>query len=329
MKNKRILVLGGGGFIGSNLVKHLKSNDNYVVAIDMFSPSFSKSLADQFLVADLREEKVTIEILENQFDYIFQLAADMGGAGYIFTGENDANIMASSSKINLNLIMAAVLHKFKGTIFYASSACIYPEFNQMDPDSPNCEESTAYPAQPDSEYGWEKLFSERLYLAFQRNYGINVRIGRFHNVYGPEGVFDGGKEKAPAAICRKVASAKNGDSIEIWGDGKQTRSFLYISDCLEAMIKLIQSDVKIPINIGSEEMVTINQLADVTIEISGKKLEKAHVNGPQGVRGRCSDNRHIKASLGWSPKYSLLDGLTCTYQWINGLIDRSENKIKL
>jgi nucleoside-diphosphate-sugar epimerase len=244
----------------------------------------------------------------------------MGGAGYIFSGDNDADIMASSSKINLNLLGAAVQHRFKGTIFYASSACIYPEFNQMDPNSPVCEESSAYPAQPDSEYGWEKLFSERLFMAFQRNHGVQTRIARFHNVYGPEGVFVGGKEKAPAAICRKVACSKDGDAIEIWGDGEQTRSFLYIEDCLDAMIQLIQSSVDYPLNIGSEEMVTINGLAEMAIDMSEKKLSLLHVKGPQGVRGRCSDNRRIKELLNWTPKYSLKDGLSITYQWIKSNI---------
>jgi nucleoside-diphosphate-sugar epimerase len=320
MKNCKVLVLGGGGFIGVNLVNRLKALGNYVKVIDLQSPQFSISQADEFLNQDLRDELVLMNALKEPFDYIFQLAADMGGAGYIFTGENDADIMASSSKINLNLLAAAVKHKFKGVIFYASSACIYPEYNQMDPDSPNCEESSAYPAQPDSEYGWEKLYSERLYMAFQRNYGIQARIARFHNIYGPEGVFDGGKEKAPAAICRKVVKAENGETIEIWGDGKQTRSFLYIEDCLDAIIQLIQSPIQQPLNIGSEEMVTINQLAEIVIEISNKKLNLSHINGPQGVRGRCSDNRLIKEYLNWSPKYSLKEGISFTFQWISNEI---------
>lgn len=316
MKNKKILVLGGGGFIGTNLVKRLKSNGNHVTSIDLNLPHFSKSMADEFIIADLREDNVLANLLDNSYDFVFQLAADMGGAGYIFTGENDADIMASSSKINLNLLGAAVQNKFNGTIFYASSACIYPEFNQMNPESPNCAESSAYPAQPDSEYGWEKLFSERLYMAFNRNYGINVRIGRFHNVYGPEGVFAGGKEKAPAAICRKVITSVDGTAIEIWGDGKQTRSFLYIEDCLDAMLRLVDSDVTEPINIGSTEMVTINELANIAIAISGKKLKLHHISGPQGVRGRCSDNQIIKQKLGWSPNYNLKSGMQLTFKWI-------------
>lgn len=318
MKNKRVLVLGGGGFIGANLVKRLKKLGNHIVAIDLNYPQFSATQADQFIQADLRDERTLTDALCESYDFIFQLAADMGGAGYIFTGDNDADIMASSSKINLNLLSAAVKNQFKGTIFYASSACIYPEYNQMDPDSPNCEESSAYPAQPDSEYGWEKLFSERLFMAFQRNYGIQVRIARFHNVYGPEGVYDGGKEKAPAAICRKVALAKDGESVEVWGDGKQTRSFLYIEDCLDAMILLIQSNVIEPINIGSEEMVTINELVEKTIRISKKSLGIHHVLGPQGVRGRCSNNTKVFTALNWQPKYSLEEGVTHTYSWIYG-----------
>jgi GDP-D-mannose 3',5'-epimerase len=322
MTNKKVLVLGGGGFIGANLVNRLKLEGNQVTSIDLQFPQYSNSLADEFIIADLRDDKVLLKTLDDSYDYVFQLAADMGGAGYIFTGENDADIMASSSKINLNLLGSVVQNKFKGTIFYASSACIYPEYNQLNPETPNCAESSAYPAQPDSEYGWEKLFSERLYLAFHRNYSINVRIGRFHNVFGPEGVFDGGKEKAPAAICRKVIKAIDGETIEIWGDGKQTRSFLYIDDCLDAIIQLIQSDVLIPINIGSVEMVTINELAQIAIDLSGKKIKLVHIKGPQGVRGRCSDNRIIKKALGWTPKHNLKDGMSITYNWIEAKLKK-------
>jgi nucleoside-diphosphate-sugar epimerase len=317
MKNKRVLVLGGGGFIGANLVKRLKRLGNHIVAIDLNYPQFSASYADQFIQADLRDERILTEALSKSYDFIFQLAADMGGAGYIFTGDNDADIMASSSKINLNLLSAAVKNRFKGTIFYASSACVYPEYNQMDPDSPNCEESSAYPAQPDSEYGWEKLFSERLFMSFQRNYGIQTRIARFHNVYGPEGVYEGGKEKAPAAICRKIIEAPTNGTVEVWGDGKQTRSFLFIDDCLDAMIKLIQSSCKEPLNIGSEEMVTINQLVELTIAISGKNAKILHIEGPQGVRGRCSNNLKVTQAIGWSPEISLNDGIKMTYAWIS------------
>jgi nucleoside-diphosphate-sugar epimerase len=317
MKNKRVLVLGGGGFIGANLVKRLKRLGNHIVAIDLNYPQFSATYADQFIQADLRDERILTEALSKSYDFIFQLAADMGGAGYIFTGDNDADIMASSSKINLNLLSAAVKNRFKGTIFYASSACVYPEYNQMDPDSPNCEESSAYPAQPDSEYGWEKLFSERLFMSFQRNYGIQTRIARFHNVYGPEGVYDGGKEKAPAAICRKIIEAPTNGTVEVWGDGKQTRSFLFIDDCLDAMIKLIQSSCKEPLNIGSEEMVTINQLVELTIAISGKNAKILHIEGPQGVRGRCSNNLKVTQAIGWSPEISLNDGIKMTYAWIS------------
>jgi len=317
MKNKRVLVLGGGGFIGANLVKWLKRLGNHIVAIDLNYPQFSATYADQFIQADLRDERILTEALSKSYDFIFQLAADMGGAGYIFTGDNDADIMASSSKINLNLLSAAVKNRFKGTIFYASSACVYPEYNQMDPDSPNCEESSAYPAQPDSEYGWEKLFSERLFMSFQRNYGIQTRIARFHNVYGPEGVYDGGKEKAPAAICRKIIESPTNGTVEVWGDGKQTRSFLFIDDCLDAMIKLIQSSCKEPLNIGSEEMVTINQLVELTIAISGKNAKILHIEGPQGVRGRCSNNLKVTQAIGWSPEISLNDGIKMTYAWIS------------
>jgi nucleoside-diphosphate-sugar epimerase len=254
-------------------------------------------------------------VVDQPFDEIYQLAADMGGAGFVFTGDNDADIMHNSALINLNILEASWKRNVK-KIFYSSSACIYPEYNQKDPDNPNTAEESAYPAMPDSEYGWEKLFSERLYLAFQRNYGIDVRIARFHNIFGPEGSWNGGREKAPAAMCRKVALAEDGGEIEMWGDGKQTRSFLYIDECLEGVLRLMDSDWSGPVNIGSEEMVSINSLAEMIMEIAGKKLGIKHIEGPLGVRGRNSDNSLIQEKLGWKPKQPLRTGLEITYKWI-------------
>src|SRR5450432_1332740 len=239
----------------------------------------------------------------------------MGGAGYIFTGEHDADVMHNSATINLNVLDTSQKRNIK-RIFYSSSACMYPEHNQLDPDNPNCAEDSAYPAAPDSEYGWEKLFSERLYLAYQRNRGIECRVARFHNIFGPEGTWTGGKEKAPAAICRKVAEASPGGSIEIWGDGLQTRSFLYIDECLEGSTRLMRSQFSGPVNVGSDEMVTINQLVTMAAEIAGKKLAVIHKDGPTGVRGRNSDNRLINERLGWAPSQSLRVGLEKTYRWI-------------
>ena len=328
---KTVLVLGAGGFIGSHLVKRLKSEGSWVRGVDLKEPQFSKSEADEWVTGDLRDPMLVSRVmmspaqhsnndLENSFDVVYQLAADMGGAGYIFSGENDANVMHNSSLINLNVAHEAVKKNVK-KIFYSSSACMYPAYNQEDPDNPNCEECSAYPAAPDSEYGWEKLFSERLFLAFSRNYGLNVRIARFHNIYGPEGTWRGGKEKAPAAICRKVAEAKDGEEIEIWGDGEQTRSFLYIDECVEGIQRLVESDFTGPVNIGSDEMVTINQLVDIAIQIEGKNLVKKYVPGPLGVRGRNSDNRLIKEKLKWKPIYSLDRGIANTYRWIKSQID--------
>jgi len=255
------------------------------------------------------------EVIDRQYTEIYQLAADMGGAGFVFTGENDADIMHNSALINTNVLEAAQKRNSK-RIFYSSSACMYPSHNQEDPDNPNCAEDSAYPANPDSEYGWEKLFSERLYLAFARNYGFQVRIARYHNIFGPEGTWTGGREKAPAAICRKVAVAPDGGEIEIWGDGKQTRSFLYVDECLEGSIRLMRSDFQGPVNVGSDEMVTINQLVDMISALAGKKLKKRHVDGPLGVRGRNSDNRLIQQKLGWKPAAPLKDGLAKTYPWV-------------
>jgi GDP-D-mannose 3',5'-epimerase len=313
---RKALVLGAGGFIGSHLVTRLRSEGYYVLGADLKYPEFSDSNANEFFIGDLRDVSFCNKIISDDLDEIYQLAADMGGAGYLFTGENDFNVMHNSALINLNIAHLAIQNKI-GKLFFSSSACIYPEFNQQDPDNPNCEESTAYPAQPDSEYGWEKIFSERLYEASNRNYGLEVRIARFHNVYGPEGTYDSGKEKAPAALCRKVAKSNNGEEIEIWGNGKQTRSFLYIDDCVEGVRKLMNSDCKIPINIGSEEMVSINDLAKTIIEVSHKDLSIKHVSGPIGVLGRNSENTLVKEMIGWEPSTSLKEGLKKTFNWIN------------
>jgi len=289
---KFALVCGGGGFIGSHMIKRLKAEGYWVRGVDLKFPEFSDTEADDFINGDLRDIITCQQAADRKFDEVYQFAADMGGAGFVFTGKNDADIMHNSALINLNMLEACYRRNVK-RIFYSSSACIYPEFNQMDPNNPNCEESSAYPAQPDSEYGWEKLFSERLYLAFQRNHGMEVRIARYHNIFGPEGTYEGGREKVPAALCRKVAMAKDESEIEIWGDGKQTRSFLYIDECIEGSLRFMQSNWTGPVNIGSDEMVTIDQLADMVIQISGKRLGKKHIPGPLGVRGRNSDNRLI------------------------------------
>ena len=312
---KTALVCGAGGFIGSHMVKRLKKEEFWVRGVDLKYPEFSETEADDFVIGDLRDANICREIVDRKFDEVYQFAADMGGAGFVFTGENDADIMHNSATINLNMLEACRRRNVK-RIFYSSSACIYPEYNQMDPDNPNCAEASAYPAAPDSEYGWEKLFSERLYLAYERNHGLEVRIARYHNIFGPEGTWEGGREKAPAAVCRKVAMAKNGDEIEIWGDGKQTRSFLYIEECLAGTLKLIRSNWRGPVNIGSDEMVTIDQLVDMVLEIAGKKLIKKHIPGPLGVRGRNSDNRLIFDQLGWKPRQPLKKGMTVTYHWI-------------
>jgi len=312
---KNALVTGAGGFIGSHLVKRLKKEGYWVRGVDLKYPEFAQTQADEFIIGDLRDQQMVRNVIDIPFDEVYQLAADMGGAGYIFTGEHDANVMHNSATINLNMVEQCRIAKIK-TIFYSSSACIYPSYNQDDPDNPKCSEDSAYPAYPDSEYGWEKLFSERLYLAYKRNYGMNIRIARFHNIFGPEGAWIGGREKAPAAICRKVAEAKDNGEIEIWGDGKQTRSFLYIDECLEGVRRLVNSDFIGPVNIGSEEMVTINQLAEMIILVSGKRLAVKHINGPLGVRGRNSDNKLIREKLGWEPSMRLKDGLLVTYNWI-------------
>ena len=321
---KTALVLGAGGFIGSHLVTRLKDEGYWVRGVDIKYPEFSDTTADQFCIKDLRYLSGVAYVLTHQYDEIYQLAADMGGAGFVFSGEHDADIMYNSSLINLNVIKQAE-RVGVGKIFFSSSACIYPASNQMDPNNPVCSEESAYPANPDSEYGWEKLFSERIYLAFKRNYGIDVRIARFHNIFGKEGTWMGGREKAPAALCRKVAMAENNTSIEIWGDGLQTRSFLYIGECLEGIRKLMSMPHGIePVNIGSEEMVTINDLAQMTINISGKNLTVTHNLSANalGVRGRSSDNRFIKQMLGWEPNYPLIKGLNLTYDWIKKQISK-------
>lgn len=307
--------MGAGGFIGSHLVKRLKADGYFVRGVDLKYPEYSPTHADEFIIGDLRDTKVCDLVIDPSFTEIYQLAADMGGAGYLFTGENDAHVMHNSAMINLNVADIATRKK-TGRVFYSSSACMYPAYNQQDPNNPMCTESSAYPADPDSEYGWEKLFSERMYLSYYRNFGLQVRIARFHNVYGPEGAWQGGKEKAPAAICRKVAQATNGGSIDIWGDGTQTRSFLYVDDCVEGVLRLMQSEHTGPFNIGSEEMVSINQFAEMIIGISGKQLSVNHIDGPIGVRGRNSDNRLVTSAIGWQPRISLYEGISKTYRWI-------------
>ncbi|MBC7923929.1 MAG: NAD-dependent epimerase/dehydratase family protein [Ferruginibacter sp.] len=312
--SKKVLVCGGGGFIGGHLVKKLKSEGFWVRVCDLKHNEFSPSPADEFVVGDLTDPVVCREVVKG-IEEIYQLAADMGGAGYIFTGNNDAAVMYNSATINLNLAEASRLAGVK-KIFYSSSACMYPEHNQMDPDNPKCSEESAYPAAPDSEYGWEKLFSERLYLAYNRNHGIQVRVARFHNIFGPEGTWTGGKEKAPAALCRKVAATEEGGTIELWGDGKQTRSFLHVEDCCDAVRLLMESDFSGPVNIGSEEMISINDLARLVMDIAGKHVIIKNIPGPTGVRGRNSDNTLIREKLGWEPKYNLRQGLEKTYPWI-------------
>jgi len=312
---KRALVCGAGGFIGTHLVTRLSREGYWVRGVDLKYPEFSTTDADDFVIADLREPSNCRAVIDGRFDEIYQLAADMGGAGYIFTGEHDAHVMHNSAMINLNVLEAASKRNCR-RIFYSSSACVYPDYNQDDPIAPITEESSAYPANPDSEYGWEKLFSERLYLSYHRNLDMEVRIGRYHNIFGPLSTWTGGREKSPAAICRKVATARDGESIEIWGDGEQTRSFLYIDECIEGTLRLTRSNCLGPVNIGSEEMVSINQLADMVMGIAGKSLRKHHIAGPLGVRGRNSDNRLIRKLLGWEPAQPLRDGLLQTYRWV-------------
>ncbi len=320
---KTALVCGAGGFIGSHLVKRLKSEGCWVRGVDLKYPQFSETRADDFVIGDLRDPVICRQVTDRPFNEVFQLAADMGGAGFVFSGDNDADIMHNSALINLNMLEACY-RKNVTKIFYSSSACIYPKYNQLNPENPKTNEDSVYPAEPDSEYGWEKLFSERLYLAFHRNYGMESHIARFHNIFGPEGSWNDGREKAPAALCRKVALASDGSEIEMWGDGQQTRSFLYIDECLEGVRRFMESDFIGPVNIGSDEMVTINQLAEMITEIAGKNLTIRHIPGPLGVRGRTSDNALIKEKIGWAPHYPLRKGLEKTYAWIAEQVARSK-----
>jgi len=312
---KTAIVCGAGGFIGGHLVNRLKKEGYWVRGVDIKENEYGNMNADDFVLGDLRDPRVCEALFDRPINEIYQLAADMGGAGYIFTGEHDADVMHNSATINLNMVHLSNKHGVK-KIFYSSSACMYPEYNQLDPDNPKCVEDSAYPAAPDSEYGWEKLFSERLYLSYKRNYGLQVRVARFHNIFGPQGTWIGGKEKAPAAVCRKVAEALDGGEIEIWGDGKQTRSFLFIDECVEGVRRLMESDFAGPVNIGSDEMVSINELAEMVMRIAGKKLTIKHITGPQGVRGRNSDNALIEEKLGWRPTWPLEKGIAITYNWI-------------
>ena len=315
-ETKKALVCGAGGFIGSHMVKKLKSEGYWVRGADKKYPEFSMSEADEFLRGDLTGQTFCDMVCNIEFDEIYQFAADMGGAGYIFTGEHDADVMNNSATINLNILRN--IKDYKPKIFFSSSACMYPEHNQLDPNTPDCREDTAYPANPDSEYGWEKLFSERLYLSYHRNYDVPVRIARYHNIFGPEGTWTGGREKAPAAICRKVAELpKGGGSIEVWGDGLQTRSFLFVDECVEATYRLVQSDFTGPVNIGSEEMVSINELVDIAAKVADKEVEKNHIDGPLGVRGRNSNNDLIREKLDWDYTMTLEEGIKKTYDWIN------------
>jgi len=320
---KEILICGAGGFIGNHLVKRLKGEGFWVRAVDLYKPEFSESLADEFIIGDLRDQEICKQILDMHFEEVYQLAADMGGAGYIFTGENDAYVMHNSATINLNIAELCKHHNV-GKVFYSSSACIYPEYNQMDPDNPKCTEDSAYPAAPDSDYGWEKLFSERLFMAYHRNFGLDVKVARFHNIFGHEGKWTGGREKSPAALCRKVAEAEDGGTIEVWGDGKQTRSFLFIDECIDGVRKFMNSDFHGPVNIGSEEMITINDFAKMIIELSGKRIGINNITGPLGVRGRNSDNALIKEKLGWAPNKPLIEGIEKTYHWISEQVQIAE-----
>ena len=312
---KKALVCGAGGFIGGHLVNRLKSEGYWVRGVDLKENEYGNNFSDEFVIGDLRDPVFTNKIVKG-VDEVYQLAADMGGAGYIFTGDHDADVMHNSATCNLNVLEAMRQNSIK-KVFYSSSACMYPEHNQLDPDNPKCSEDSAYPAAPDSEYGWEKLFSERLYFAYNRNYGFQAKVARFHNIFGPFGTWKGGKEKAPAALCRKAAEAEDGSFIEVWGDGKQTRSFLIVDECLEGIRRLMESDFSGPVNIGSEEMVSINDFAKMAIEISGKNLTIKNIKGPTGVRGRNSDNKLIKEKLGWTPSLPLREGMEKTYKWIN------------
>ncbi len=333
----KVIVLGGGGFIGGHLAKKLKQDGCYVRICDIKNHEYfnHQDICHEFILGDLTDPKTVELVIAQGYDEVYQLAADMGGAGYIFTGQNDANVMHNSALINLNVAKEASVKGVK-KLFYSSSACMYPENNQLDPNNPNCEESSAYPANPDSEYGWEKLFSERLFLAFSRNFNLDVRIARFHNIFGPQGTWKGGKEKAPAAMLRKAAETPDGGEFEVWGDGQQTRSFLYIDECVKAVLSLMKSDFHGPVNIGSEEMVTINELAQMAIDISGKNITVKNIYGdefiekygfkcPTGVRGRRSDNKLFRSKLGWEVSAPLIDGLVKTYEWISPMVEQPES----
>lgn len=313
---KTALVCGAGGFIGSHMVARLKNEGYWVRGIDWKEYEFGTLPADDFVLGDLSDQEVVRKVFDRPFDEVYQFAADMGGAGFVFTGDHDAGILLTSGGININILKIGLASGNLKKIFYSSSACMYPAYNQEDPQNPKCSEDSAYPAAPDSEYGWEKLFSEHLYLAAQRNYGIQVRIARFHNIFGPQGTWTGGREKAPAALSRKVIETPDGGTIDMWGDGNQTRSFLYIDECIEGVRRLMQSDFAGPVNIGSEEMITINGLAEMAMRIGGKKLSVNHIPGPLGVRGRNSDNKLIREKLGWTPSMKLEDGMRLTYAWI-------------
>jgi GDP-D-mannose 3',5'-epimerase len=334
-ETRKVVVLGGGGFIGGHLARRLKSEGCRVRIADIKRHEYFQhdEICHEFILGDLRDPQTVALVIEEGVTEVYQLAADMGGAGYIFTGQNDANVMHNSALINLNVAKECVEKKVR-RIFYSSSACMYPEYNQLDPDNPNCEENSAYPANPDSEYGWEKLFSERLYLAFNRNYNLDVRIARFHNVFGPQGTWRGGKEKAPAAMLRKAAETQDGGVIEVWGDGEQTRSFLYVDECIEAVLRLMESNFLGPVNIGSEEMVTINQLAQMAISISNKNInieniygktffDKYGFNCPVGVRGRNSNNQLYREKIGWQVSQPLQCGMKNTFDWIAEQVAKS------
>ena len=319
----KVLVCGAGGFIGSSLVSSLKQKGYYVIGADLKRSEFRINEADEFYICDLRDQSQVEQLITADIDSIYQLAADMGGAGYIFTGDNDADIMYNSVQINLNILNEMVKKNIK-KVFYSSSACMYPGHNQLDPDNPNCEESSAYPANPDSEYGWEKLFSERLYMAYSRNYNIRVRIARFHNVFGPFGVWQGGKEKAPAALCRKVAEVPDGGNIEVWGDGNQTRSFLYIDDCIDGIHHIMAGEYDKPLNLGSDRLISINELIQLIAAVAKKQINIINIPGPTGVRGRNSHNKLIKEVIFWAPPDNLAYGLTELYNWIKKELGKNE-----